>query len=305
MNKYYSALGVHPSADLEEIAKAYRQKLKMVHPDRFDARKQLDEWNHANKMLQELIEAYDWIKKNHTVDHLGSREEKTTYQKTEHQYPSGKTYVRKERGGYAPEEQNRKARYPYAVSISLATVICIAIIATITLTNNSETPKPRSDRYASREAQHVGNQNNSSVAPVPAATEFNHESQPLPPSGREYDYSDRKGVAPLQIVVPITAGDNYYVKVVTLENQPVKEVFIRAGDAVKIRVPLGTYKVKYAYGKIWYGEKHLFGPGTRVTEVERNFVFRVENKQNTGYALDLINQDNGNLHSRNISIKDF
>lgn len=508
MDKYYSVLGVHSSATLEEITKAYKRRLKIVHPDRFDSRTQLEEWGQANKMLQELNEAFDWIKKNHTVGNTGYSEKKTTDQKTEteNKYTSEKSSDRKESGGYTREEQYRKgatrtsihnltnthvhfinsliadsknikirtpniyikscifaacagfivlilsvflkstailkdeftgysitiliatifatkyglfihkylrskikpcvlftpmyflhidfneivfgyeweidsikfhreqgglpyinlrlgdyfgtfsapllglrffkkkfdkidnvrmnvtdragwftqndilrdlksspktetkkgikALYPYAASITVAIVVCIISSASITLTKYSEPAKARIDNYASREAQHIGNQNNSPVTLIPVTPEFNHEPQPLPPTGHEYHYSGKKGVAPLQIVVP-NAGDNYYVKVVTLENKPVKAVFIRSGETVKIRVPLGTYKVKYATGETWYGQKYLFGPSTSATVAESDFDFRVEDDRYTGYTIELIKQVSGNLHSRNISIDEF
>lgn len=506
MDKYYSVLGVSPSATFEEITKAYKKRLKIVHPDRFDVRTQPDEWSQANKMLQELNEAYDWIKKNHSDDNSTSDKEKTAYKETRNESTSNKSTDHKESEGYKRSEPHRKGItrtsvlnltnthihfinslfkdrnnlkiltpniyvkssilivssgiiclmfsifigsntlakddftfyviltliatffatkygiftykylrsrvkpcvlftpmyfihidfneivfgyeweidliklhreqgkfpyvnlrlgdyftsfsapllghryfrkkferiddirsnisdraqwfiqndilrdiksspkievknsiknfYPYAVSISITLVASIIFINTITLTKYSAPAKARIENYASREAQHIGEQNPPPVTLQPAIPEFNHPSQPLPPSGREYNYSSRKGVAPLQIVVP-NAGDNYYVKVVTFENKPVKAVFIRSGDTVKIRVPLGTYKIKYATGETWYGQKYLFGPGTSATIAESDFDFRVEDNRYSGYTIELIKQANGNLHSRNISIDEF
>jgi len=97
MDKYYSILGVQPSASFEEISKAYKKRLKIVHPDRFDAKTQAEEWGQANKMLQELNEAYDWFKKNHTTGNQDYNEKRTNngdgYQKarTEKQHTTGET----------------------------------------------------------------------------------------------------------------------------------------------------------------------------------------------------------------------
>ena len=68
-----------------------------------------------------------------------------------------------------------KALYPYAASITVAILVCIFFSASVTLTKYSEPAKTRIDNYASREAQHIGNQNNSPVTLIPVTTEFNHE----------------------------------------------------------------------------------------------------------------------------------
>lgn len=116
MDKYYSVLGVSPSATLEEIVKAYRKRLKVVHPDRFDARTQPDEWSQANKMLQELNEAYDWIKKNHSYDNPTADKEKTAYKKTRNESTSSKSTDHKESDGYRRSE-------PYSKGITRTSIL--------------------------------------------------------------------------------------------------------------------------------------------------------------------------------------
>ena len=71
-NSPYSILGVLPSATLEEITSAYKKRIKVVHPDRFDTKTQADEWQQANKMLQELNDAYSYIKNSHSKTDSGS-----------------------------------------------------------------------------------------------------------------------------------------------------------------------------------------------------------------------------------------
>jgi len=201
----------------------------------------------------------------------------------------------------AVKTRSYKYFYPHAASLFIAFVACF--IFSPKLTKFSDRQKENIENYASREAQNTGNQN-TAPAPTSVVPEFNHPPQPLPASGHEYHYSGPKGVAPLRIVVP-SAGDNYYVKVVTLENKPIKAVFIRSGDSVKIKIPLGTYRVKYATGDTWYGQKYLFGPTTHATVTESDFDFGVENNRYTGYTIELIKQANGNLHSRDISLDEF
>ena len=58
-------------------------------------------------------------------------------------------------------------------------------------------------------------------------------------------------------------GYHYYVKVVDkVTNNELSSYFIRGGESLNIKVPLGTYEIRYATGKQWYGVSALFGPET-------------------------------------------
>ncbi len=50
----YDVLGVSQSATLEQIRGAYRVRVTMFHPDRFDQSRQPKEWQLANEMLKAL-----------------------------------------------------------------------------------------------------------------------------------------------------------------------------------------------------------------------------------------------------------
>lgn len=56
---YYQLLGVSPVASQEEIRSAYRKRISVIHPDRFDPVNQPEQWQAANEMLVELNNAYD------------------------------------------------------------------------------------------------------------------------------------------------------------------------------------------------------------------------------------------------------
>ncbi|HJQ27233.1 MAG TPA: J domain-containing protein [Blastocatellia bacterium] len=56
---YYRLLGVPLSASAEEIRSAYRKRISVIHPDRFDPERQPEQWQAANEMLMELNSAYD------------------------------------------------------------------------------------------------------------------------------------------------------------------------------------------------------------------------------------------------------
>jgi hypothetical protein len=54
----YSILGVDRSATQEQIREAYVDRVRVIHPDRFDRQQQPRDWAKANEMLSELNEAY-------------------------------------------------------------------------------------------------------------------------------------------------------------------------------------------------------------------------------------------------------
>lgn len=161
------------------------------------------------------------------------------------------------------------------------------------------------NRYASREPVPVPAPAPAPApAPVPAVT-FDKPPKPLPQNGYLKRYSNEDPIAPLKIQVPI--GDtHYYVKIVdAYTKSPVAAIFIRAGQSVQLEIPLGTYEIKYAMGSIWYGTKYLFGPETSVAKADKSFEFRIDDDKVHGYTVELIKQQGGNLHTKDISLEDF
>ena len=60
MNKYYDILGIKNGASTEEIRQAYRDLVKVWHPDRFINDQRLQKM--ANEKLKEIIDAYEKLK---------------------------------------------------------------------------------------------------------------------------------------------------------------------------------------------------------------------------------------------------
>ncbi len=117
--------------------------------------------------------------------------------------------------------------------------------------------------------------------------------------------SSGKNIAPLQIRVP-NYGKNFFVKIVNPNtNKSVKEFYVRSGQTVETNVPLGTFYLKYAAGKIWIGKFNLFGADTVYSKANKEFSFDQIGDQVNGYTVELILQAGGNLKTSKIDSENF
>ena len=108
--------------------------------------------------------------------------------------------------------------------------------------------------------------------------------------------------------IQTSPGTNYYIKLVDTEtNRDAMAIYVVGGRDLEVLVPLGSYKMRYAYGKIWRGEQHLFGPGnlTRVEEALESFDFNMSFEGINGYTVELIPQIGGNMPTRYIARDEF
>ncbi len=132
------------------------------------------------------------------------------------------------------------------------------------------------------------------------APAFNQPAQPLPQTG-DNTASFTNGVAPLSIKTSPNGGYHYFVKVInTANHRELGSYFIRSGGVLEIEVPVGTYEIRYASGKQWYGTGYLLGPETTYSKADRNFTFGFDGYQYNGYSIELIMQQNGNLRTSGI-----
>ncbi|MCF4970580.1 hypothetical protein [Nostoc sp. CMAA1605] len=131
--------------------------------------------------------------------------------------------------------------------------------------------------------------------------------QRLPANGVVKRYWNSKSqtiLAPLNIYTRGT--QHYFIKVVdSKSNKSAMTVFIHANKNAAIKLPIGTYKIKYATGKQWYGVKDLFGVNTAYNQVEKQLVFDVQGDKVRGYSLYLYPQVNGNLKTTPINRQQF
>lgn len=133
---------------------------------------------------------------------------------------------------------------------------------------------------------------------------FPHSQQELPHSGSVTRFTDGEAVAPFQIKA--AQGSHYLLKLVDASSgSPVLTVFVQSGTTVEVAVPLGTYKVRYAAGSIWYGYEHLFGPETSYSKADKTFTFEVNGNQINGFSITLYKVPHGSLHTSRINMADF
>ena len=142
---------------------------------------------------------------------------------------------------------------------------------------------------------------NSSKPSKPEKPVFN--AAPVPVSAGVMRWPLSKGVAPLAIKT--RAGSNYYVKLVDMAERTVMTMYVEGGRYFETDVPLGTYEIRYATGKTWYGTKNLFGPETSYAKADRWFDFSFDGSEYSGYAVELIMQSSGNLSTRPLSAANF
>lgn len=134
---------------------------------------------------------------------------------------------------------------------------------------------------------------------------FEEPIQPLPDHGTTVAYFGGDAIAPLKI---ITKPQElfYFVKVVEWESKlPVLTIFIHSGQDVDILLPLGSYEIRFASGKEWYGEEHLFGPKTNYEKADEKFDFCQDGGKIKGYTIQLIEQHDGNLRKVRMRADEF
>jgi hypothetical protein len=136
---------------------------------------------------------------------------------------------------------------------------------------------------------------------VNARSPFDAPAQPLPANGKVWRKGGGDPLAPLEIR---TQGPerHYFVKVVDRNTgAAVAMMFVRGGQSAETLIPLGTYRIRYATGAVWYGQEFLFGPETSYSEAAEEFSFVDEGDQVSGYTLELFLQPDGNLQTNRIS----
>lgn len=142
------------------------------------------------------------------------------------------------------------------------------------------------------------------VVPPPAKAQLVYPELALPENGWCQLYTSERQVARFKVSAP--EGTHYWVKLVDASTSaPSVVMFVRAGSTAEVKVPLGTYVVKYAGGKNWYGQTHLFGPDTAYGKSGRTMQFWLEGNIVHGHSITLYKVRNGNLQTQTIPASEF
>jgi curved DNA-binding protein CbpA len=132
--------------------------------------------------------------------------------------------------------------------------------------------------------------------------------QPLPING-VFKAANRSNInrydsPPLKI--SNAPGANTLMKLIRIkDNAEVMSIFIRAGQTVEVKVPLGSYKAKIASGQTWYGDAVRFGPNTSYATLDTVLEFSVQGNQLLGNELMLTRVRDGNLRQGPLSASEF
>ena len=81
--------------------------------------------------------------------------------------------------------------------------------------------------------------------------------------------------------------------------------YLKAGQQVKIDVPIGVYKLYYATGSDFYGTKLLFGDNTHYYASDDLLSFYSDSQYYNGHTITLKSTYNGNFDTDPISESQF
>lgn len=140
--------------------------------------------------------------------------------------------------------------------------------------------------------------------PPPPPPPFQEPELDLPENGEVHTYTSSEPVAPFEIKT--FRGSNYLVKLedASTHNQ-VLTVFVRGGERLEIKVPLGTHILKYMTGAKWYGYRYNFGPSGVASQASSVFDFRTNGSKVQGHTITLYVVPGGNLPTRRIGLDAF
>jgi len=294
---YYEILGVAADASQEEITRVFKQALKELPEDPAEA---AERRNHLEEVFYILGDEmrrfeYDRVKLNKKIPALNGdtkpplsepAKDAGTFRHNQPLSQQDQYYNR-----LTNASRNRKAgsdKKPSAWVLA-GLFLFIYVFGKAWLPGDVPDPLPES---------------------LPAVDSNSYMPQPdilpleLPPGGEVHYYTGGEPLAPFSIHT--AEGSNYFIKLVDRNTgAEVMTVFVRGGEWVETKVPLGNYEFRYASGKDWYGEEYLFGTGTVCVKAEKEFDFYNDGMGIMGHTVSLIKQADGNLPTRPITLTEF
>ncbi len=140
--------------------------------------------------------------------------------------------------------------------------------------------------------------------PAPVVVQPSYPEYALPENSWSQIYTTERQVARFKVSAP--EGTHYWVKLVdATTSAPAIAMFVRGGTTAEVKVPVGTYVIKYASGKNWYGTTYLFGPDTGYGKADQTMRFWIEGNIVHGHSMTLYKVLNGNLRTQSISASEF
>jgi len=126
--------------------------------------------------------------------------------------------------------------------------------------------------------------------------------EPLPENGEGVFRFDRAAVDSKLRVIPRGEHGHVILKVEEAsDSRLVCWFFVRAGQSAETPIPPGTYHLKLACGRTWYGEEHLFGPNASYSAITNE----INVPTRTVSTIDLHPSTEGVLKERTLRPKDF
>ena len=118
-----------------------------------------------------------------------------------------------------------------------------------------------------------------------------YQTQPLPLSGQGWASQKFERSPKNASLTILTGNSNSLIRLYAPNtDQEVISVMVRAHDSRNFPVPAGSYILRIARGKTWYGQQHLFG---RTTDYQRA-IGLISVSPRTQHVLD-ISENRGNL----------
>ncbi|NLW90254.1 MAG: J domain-containing protein [Syntrophomonadaceae bacterium] len=268
---YYQILGVEHTADLSTIEAQFQVLMKQLE----------SEPNKNFGRIQKLKEAY-------LV--LGDELNRCEYDFLLKNPPQKRADERVIPAKIKPSSSQHSTRQSMRRSNNTGVILTmIFITAFIVLARLSPTPDTRS--------------HNDPITPA-GVSQGSLNPVNLPPTGKIASFSNADSLAPLKISG--APGVNYYIKLVDNNTgQTMVTIFLRAGETVQTKIPLGTYKMRTAQGDTWYGKEAYFGPETQFTETTESIEFYRTDFQIMGQVITLQSRQDGNLHTEAIRSDEF
>ena len=97
-------------------------------------------------------------------------------------------------------------------------------------------------------------------------------------------------------------GTNYFIKLLAADSgREVMAIYVEGSSKLTVPVPRGTFRLRYASGAVWYGERELFGASTTLTAIFETFTF----EPGWGHGIDLRRRLDGNLTAIPITASGF